>query len=164
IISEGSADLPRVFATLLAHAVALCGADGGGIYLVDGEVLRNRARHNPVDMPEEVQRAIDTLPLTRQLLFGRAVLDGRTNTFAGTRAAYPRAYPATVVQPDQPPGPLARLAAPIRRGGTVIGVFNLRRQGRRPFTAAEVALAESFADQAAIAIENARLLQREQQS
>src|SRR5262249_29211123 len=81
---------------------------------------------------------------------------------AGTRAQFLREYPDTTVLPEVPPGSLARLAAPIARGGTVIGVFHLRRQGKRAFTAGEITLVETFAEQAAVAIENARLFEEVQ--
>jgi hypothetical protein len=92
-----------VFATLLERAAALCGAERGTIFLVDGDVLRRHALLNAPDLPPAALRSFEALPLTRELLGGRAVLEGRTIAFAGARAGYRREYPATVVLPDRPP-------------------------------------------------------------
>jgi GAF domain-containing protein/AmiR/NasT family two-component response regulator len=159
IISNGSSDLSDVFAALLERAATLCGAEGGMILLEDGDVLRLRASFSPPGEQSfpSVRHAYEAAPITRDLLAGRAVSDTGTVAFAGTREEYLREFPATVVPAHRSPGPLARIAAPIMRGDEAIGVFNLGRQGERPFTADQIALVEIFAGQAAVAIENARL-------
>jgi signal transduction histidine kinase len=61
-------------------------------------------------------------------------------------------------------GNRAVLAVPLRAKGRFIGALSIADQGVRPFTAAEVALLQTFADQAALALENARLYSEAQQA
>ncbi len=72
---------------------------------------------------------------------------------------------------DWPGLPVARAAGartisgtPLRREGDAIGALLIHRDTLLPFTEAELALQQSFADQAAIAVENARLFNETQQA
>src|SRR5215471_13055451 len=71
VISSSPTDLQPVFAEIAATAARLCDAYDATIFQVDGDLLRRVAHHGPVPQ-------FDTLPLTRGVVTGRAVLDRRT--------------------------------------------------------------------------------------
>src|SRR5262245_30111974 len=70
-ISSAPTDLQRVFADVATSAARLCDAYDATIFQVDGDLLRRVANHGSI--PQD-----DTLPLTREVITGRAVLDRRT--------------------------------------------------------------------------------------
>ena len=152
-ISSSPTDAQRVFAEIAASASQLCVAYDATIFQVDGDVLRNIAKHGPT--PQH-----DMLPLTHEVVAGRAVLERRTVHVANMEAA----------TADYPEGSdLARrfgirtiLAVPLVAMGTTIGVIVMRRTEVRPFTERQIDLLKVFADQTVIAIENTRLFEAEQ--
>jgi two-component system, NtrC family, sensor kinase len=98
--------------------------------------------------------------LTRGFLAGRAVLDGRTVQVADAPAEadeYPEGSDIA-----RRLGFRTNLAVPLIRAGAAIGVINIRRTEARLFSDEQIALLETFADQAVIAIENAGLFEAEQ--
>jgi two-component system, NtrC family, sensor kinase len=101
-----------------------------------------------------------TYPLERDLLAGRAYLERRTIHVAGTEEAVRQQFPLL----PGPDGPQARLAIPLQREGAPFGVLMALRRGPEPFSDKHLALLETFADQAVIAIENTRLFEELQAS
>src|SRR5215475_13499800 len=150
VISSSPTDLQRVFAEIATSAARLFDAYDAVIRQVDGEVLRLVAHHGPLPTP-------GTLPVSRSLLTGRAVLDQRTIHVADLRAEgqeYPEGSDIALRL-----GYRAQLVVPLIRGGKAIGAISIRRTEVRPFTDREVDLLKTFADQAVIAIENVRLFE-----
>ena len=84
---------------------------------------------------------------------GRAALEARTVHILDVRTDPEYTWGARQVDPIR-----TVLAIPMLRGGEVLGVIGVNRLEVRGFTDSQIALLETFADQAAIAIENARLL------
>src|SRR5207249_3778754 len=102
-----------------------------------------------------VSKIGDLMPLNRQSPGARAVVEGRTiaipdRSDPDVLISYPN---SDLVTAD------ATLAVPLIHEGRSIGYLSLDRRVAQPFSAREIALVETFADQAVIAIENVRLFQ-----
>jgi signal transduction histidine kinase len=152
VISRSAFDLKSVLTTLTESAKALCGAASGVIFLRDGEVLRLQAESGcPPDFIEFL-RAHPIRP-GRETFTGRVFLDGKVAHL-----------PDVLLDPEYNFGSApevgefrAALAVPLMRDGAVEGVLSLARPEPGPFTSRQIELVQTFADQAVIAIENARL-------
>jgi signal transduction histidine kinase/putative methionine-R-sulfoxide reductase with GAF domain len=152
-ISASPTNLERVFAVVAASATRLCDASDATIHQVDGAVLRQVAHHGPIPVP-------GSLPMTRGVLAGRAVLDRQTIHVADLQAEtgeYPEGSNIA-----RRLGLRTNLAIPLIRAGEAIGVVIIRRTEVRPFTDRQIDLLRTFATQAVIALENTRLFKAEQ--
>src|SRR5262245_56532839 len=154
-ISSSVTDADQVFAKIAASAARLCEAHDATIFQVDGDGLRIVAHHGPIPPG-------GTLPLARGVVAGRVVLDRRTIHLADVQAEtneYPEGSDRALRL-----GHRTILARPLIQPGQAIGVISIRRTEVRPFTARQIDLLTTFADQAVIAIENTRLFEAEQVS
>src|SRR5215831_17797410 len=153
VISSSPMDLEGVFAEIAKSAARLCDAYDAAIHQVDGDALPLVAHHGPVLVP-------DSLPLTRGVVAGRAVLDRQTIQIADLQAERDE-YPEGSDNARRL-GFRTNLTVPLIHAGTAIGVISIRRPEARLFSEKQVALLKTFADQAVIAIENTRLFEAEQ--
>ena len=153
VISRSTFDLQKVLNTLVESAARLCEAYDAAIWQPDDGRLHLLAHHGPI--------RVESLPLVRGTVAGRAFLDAQTIHIADMQREADE-YPESSENARRW-GFRAILCVPLMREGVAIGTIALRRTEAHPFTERQVALLETFADQAVIAIENVRLFEAEQQ-
>ena len=152
-ISRSTFDLPSILTTLIERATRLCRAEHGTILRVEGEFLRLEADNGGSPEFREFRRQ-NPIPVGPGSVSGRVVAGGRTIHVHDVLADPD--YRESEVQ--RITGVRTLLGVPMLREGQAIGVITLRRTRVEPFDEREIALVTTFADQALIAIENARLL------
>ena len=147
-ISSSPTDVQPVLDAVAESAARLCEAPDVSIFVREADHLRVAARHGPI--PSDA-----ALPLSRESGVGWAVLEGRTVHVADMQTE-PDQFPISV-QNARRLGFRTALNVPLIRDGVAIGAISLRRAEANLFAERQVALLETFADQAVIAIENVRL-------
>ncbi|TAN53349.1 MAG: GAF domain-containing protein [Betaproteobacteria bacterium] len=152
VISNSPTDVTPVLDAVVERAMRICESPDARIFLVEGDRLRHAAGRGDV-------RAVDigaSLPLERGLVMGRAVIDKVPVHVEDLAAASEAEFPLGRQVAHQF-GHRTTLGVPLLREQQALGVILLRRAEVRPFSSEQIALLKTFADQAAIAIENVRL-------
>ncbi len=151
VISRSAFDLKPVFDSMAESVVRLCEAERAYIFRFDGKMLRAVASHNAgAENQDWVYR--NPIPLGRHSVSARAGLERRTVQVADIQNDPEYSYVARDVDPIR-----TTLAVPMLKGDELIGTITIYRLEVKPFTAKQISLMETFADQAVIAIENVRL-------
>ena len=156
IISKSTADVTPVFEALIKSAVQLCAADHGGIVRFDPKTHQHIWTAD-YGIGGEEYREIVRRPIyypTRDTLVGRTIMEG-----APVRIDDVLADPEyKFAEAQQKGGFRSIIGVPLLRNGFPIGVIVLWRRSVDPFTDREVRILTTFAEQAVIAVENARLV------
>jgi two-component system, NtrC family, sensor kinase len=152
VISRSTFDLQVVLQTLVESAARLCNTDHAVITRQKDGVFFRAATHGHSREFIEYTRTVPIAP-ERGSAIGRALLEGKIVHIPDVGGD-----PEYTWSEGQKLGNYrAVLAVPMLREGIVIGVLSLTHSEVRPFTDKQIELAMTFADQAAIAIENVRL-------
>ncbi len=160
VIGESHADVQPVFETLARNAVRLCGAEHASIWRFDGRFLRVVATHN---VSSERRAVIERNPIApgRHSAVGRAAIQRRTIHIHDAQSDPELTY-GSYGLPKDPTRTV--LVIPMLNADELLGVIFIHRNEVLPFTDRQIALMETFADQAVIAIENTRLFDEVQAS
>ena len=156
VISNSPSDVKPVLASVAEHAARICEAQYTDIFIVEGNVLRIVSGFGEIGRPVN-----EPFPLDRSTIAGRTVVDMQPVHVedvqqAGNEFVLGQAY-------GQKFGHRTILGVPLIREGRALGAIAIRRTEVRPFEQKHIVLLSTFADQAAIAIENVRLFEAEQQ-
>ncbi|MCG2632557.1 GAF domain-containing protein [Bradyrhizobium sp. WYCCWR 13023] len=152
VINSSPGDLAPVFDTILAKAHQLCGVVYGSLHVYDGERFRAVAVHNlPEQFAELLRRGFHGAdhPVGRALLAG----DRLVHLLDCSEIDHPVMQSAVELA-----GIRTALFVPLRRDEALLGMIVCGRREIKPFSEKEISLVESFATQAAVAVQNAGLL------
>ena len=152
VISRSAFDLPAVLRTLVESAAKLCDADKATI---TREINGVYYRAETYGFSEEFMDQVRNIPVApeRGSISGRVMLEGKAIQVEDVEAD-PEYWPKNFAKRGEL---RTGLGIPMMRNGAPIGVLALMRTEVRPFNAKQIELVQTFADQAVIAIENARL-------
>src|SRR5262249_49911295 len=142
IISRSPTDMHPVSDAIVASAARVCGIDDVALGLHEGDTSVLRAHFGPIPLP-----------------IGREKIGIDAPRFRWMREHGALHIPDVRAQDDvqEVSGARTFLIVPLRQQGEIVGTLYARRTEVRPFTPAQIKLLETFADQAVIALENARL-------
>jgi class 3 adenylate cyclase len=150
VISDSTFNLQNVLDAMTRSAVRLCNAYDAAILLREGDSMVFGSHHGPIPVD------FTKWKVSRNWTAGRAVLDRKTIHVRDLKAEgeeFPEGHAASSRM-----GYRTILSVPLMRDNEAVGALTLRRTEVRPFSDRQIELAEAFATQAVIAIENARLL------
>jgi GAF domain-containing protein len=155
VISQSPTDVQPVFDAIAESAARLCDGIFGIVYRLDGNMVQMVAHHNASPEGWAAYQALYPRALNRQTNSGRAMLDGRVAITEDIEADTERS--AATRDAARLMGLRSAVTVPLLHKERTIGALTVGRDEPGTFSPKQVALLQTFADQAVIAIENARL-------
>ncbi|WOH69788.1 GAF domain-containing protein [Bradyrhizobium sp. BWA-3-5] len=158
VIASSPTDIDPVLQSIVESACDLCAASDAVVLLRDGDDLRFRAHHGPIEIN------IEKWPIGRDWAAGRAFLDQTTVHVDDVFSEQATDFGSSRELSRHTGGAGVRtvLSVPLLREGESVGVLTLRRQEVNPFSDKQINLLRTFADQAVIAIGNVHLFEEVQ--
>jgi signal transduction histidine kinase len=153
VIASSPTDVEPVLNAIVESACELCDSNDAAVLLKDGDDLRFRAHHGPIDIN------VEKWPINRRWTAGRAFLDGEPVHLRDAWSEEGKEFPDSKALSDATNSADIRtvLSVPLMRDNDRVGAIVLRRTEVRPFSDKQINLLKTFADQAVIAIGNVRL-------
>ena len=154
VIASSPTDVGPVLKAIVESACELCDANDALVFLKDGQDLRFSAHHGTIPIN------LEKWPINRNWVTGRAVVDRvpvHVHDLLSEGDEFPEGRELARHQ-----GHRTGLSVPLLREGASIGAISLRRTEVQPFSDKQIALLQTFADQAVIAIGNVRLFEEVQ--
>jgi GAF domain-containing protein len=152
MIARSPGDLQSALDAVAENAARLCDAKDALIFRIESDVHHRVAIYGAMPTPAVGMRG----PNTRGTPVGRAIIERQTIHVHDIAAELEEFHEYRTIQ--QATGTRTTLSTPLLCDGVPLGVIHIRRTEVRPFSDRQIKLLETFADQAVIAIENARLI------
>jgi GAF domain-containing protein len=156
VIASSPTDVGPVLKAIVDSACELCEAYDAVVLLKDGDDLRFSAHHGPIPLTREKS------PINRKWVTGRSVVDKVPILVHDLLSPEGDQFPLSREWLQQE-GHRTVLSVPMLREGESIGAIVLRRIEVHPFSEKQIALLQTFADQAVIAISNVRMFEQVQE-
>jgi GAF domain-containing protein len=156
VIASSPTDVAPVLKAIVDSAAELCDAYDTAVMLSDGDFLRFSEHHGSIPI------GFEKWPINRRWTAGRAFMDRKAVHLRDLLSDEGDDFPDTQ-ELARHQGHRSVLSVPLLRENESIGVISLRRTEVNPFTDKQIALLQTFADQAVIALGNVRLFEEVQQ-
>ena len=163
VINASHGNLEPIFDIILENAIDLCGAKFGVLFLHDGKIFTVEAARNVPPAYEETVRGQAFAPGTNPVLHHLQEHKAPFQVKDVFDEAYVARDPLRVAAIELA-GVRSLVAVPLLKGAELIGFVGIYRDKPGGFADGQIALVSAFADQAVIAIENARLLSEQHEA